>query len=197
MPRPASQPPKPAGSIDLRYSAGYFTFAEIFSGWRNSPADAQALTAAQRPAPASAASTATTRPLASIGCWSLAERWLAATPHTARLPRRQMPAAGPQAEKRLAGLPPGDDADRARHRPDRQDRYPALLPAERPRPAITAERRRSAALHDRQARPSWQRHLRRPGPGAGAAAARRRSCPDPSPYRPRPRSRRSDSSAGP
>ena len=38
------QPAKPAGAIDIRYSAGYFTFAETFSGWRNSPADAAALT---------------------------------------------------------------------------------------------------------------------------------------------------------
>lgn len=38
------QPPKPAGAVDIRYSAGYFTFAETFSGWRNSPADAAALT---------------------------------------------------------------------------------------------------------------------------------------------------------
>lgn len=38
------QPSKPAGIRDVRYSAGYFTFAETFSGWRNSPADASALT---------------------------------------------------------------------------------------------------------------------------------------------------------
>jgi len=38
------QPAKPAGTIQIRYSAGYFTFAETFSGWRNSPADAPALT---------------------------------------------------------------------------------------------------------------------------------------------------------
>lgn len=38
-----TQPPKPAGVLDIRYSAGYFTFAETFSGWRNSPADAPAL----------------------------------------------------------------------------------------------------------------------------------------------------------
>ena len=37
------QPAKPAGAIDIRYSAGYFTFAETFSGWRNSPTDAPAL----------------------------------------------------------------------------------------------------------------------------------------------------------
>jgi uncharacterized protein YkwD len=37
------QPPKPAGTVQIRYSAGYFTFAETFSGWRNSPADAPAL----------------------------------------------------------------------------------------------------------------------------------------------------------
>ena len=38
------QPAKPAAAIQIRYSAGYFTFAETFSGWRNSPADAPALT---------------------------------------------------------------------------------------------------------------------------------------------------------
>ena len=38
------QPAKPAGATQVRYSAGYFTFAETFSGWRNSPADAPALT---------------------------------------------------------------------------------------------------------------------------------------------------------
>lgn len=38
------QPPKPAGALQIRYSAGYFTFAETFSGWRNSAADAPALT---------------------------------------------------------------------------------------------------------------------------------------------------------
>ena len=37
------QPAKPAGTLDIRYSAGYFTFAETFSGWRNSAADAAAL----------------------------------------------------------------------------------------------------------------------------------------------------------
>lgn len=37
------QAAKPAGTLDVRYSAGYFTFAETFSGWRNSPADAAAL----------------------------------------------------------------------------------------------------------------------------------------------------------
>jgi len=36
-------PPKPAGAVQIRYSAGYFTFAETFSGWRNSPQDAPAL----------------------------------------------------------------------------------------------------------------------------------------------------------
>jgi uncharacterized protein YkwD len=38
------QPTKPAGATQVRYSAGYFTFAETFSGWRNSPPDASALT---------------------------------------------------------------------------------------------------------------------------------------------------------
>lgn len=37
------QPPRPAGAVEVRYSAGYFTFAETFSGWRNSKADAAAL----------------------------------------------------------------------------------------------------------------------------------------------------------
>ncbi|MEO6395760.1 MAG: CAP domain-containing protein [Devosia sp.] len=36
-------PAKPAGALDIRYSAGYFTFAETFSGWRGSPADAAVL----------------------------------------------------------------------------------------------------------------------------------------------------------
>ncbi|HVY51710.1 MAG TPA: CAP domain-containing protein [Devosia sp.] len=38
-----NQPAKPAGALQIRYSAGYFTFAETFSGWRNSPTDAPAL----------------------------------------------------------------------------------------------------------------------------------------------------------
>jgi uncharacterized protein YkwD len=42
--RTGKQPPKPQGALQIRYSAGYFTFAETFSGWRNSPADAPALT---------------------------------------------------------------------------------------------------------------------------------------------------------
>ena len=37
------QPAKPTGTVQIRYSAGYFTFAETFSGWRNSPTDAPAL----------------------------------------------------------------------------------------------------------------------------------------------------------
>ena len=37
------QPAKPSGVVQIRYSAGYFTFAETFSGWRNSPTDAPAL----------------------------------------------------------------------------------------------------------------------------------------------------------
>jgi uncharacterized protein YkwD len=41
--RTGKQPPKPQGVMQIRYSAGYFTFAETFSGWRNSPADATAL----------------------------------------------------------------------------------------------------------------------------------------------------------
>jgi uncharacterized protein YkwD len=38
-----SVPALPAGAVLLRVSAGYPTFAETFSGWRNSPADAAAL----------------------------------------------------------------------------------------------------------------------------------------------------------
>lgn len=38
-------PPKsPAGAVGMRSSAGYANFAETFSGWRNSPADAAVLT---------------------------------------------------------------------------------------------------------------------------------------------------------
>jgi uncharacterized protein YkwD len=36
-------PALPAGAVLLRVSAGYPTFAETFSGWRNSPNDAAAL----------------------------------------------------------------------------------------------------------------------------------------------------------
>ncbi len=36
-------PKLPAGAVAMRVSAGYATFAETFSGWRNSPADAQVL----------------------------------------------------------------------------------------------------------------------------------------------------------
>ncbi len=39
-----TQPPRPAGAVEIRYSAGYYNFAETFSGWRNSPADSAALT---------------------------------------------------------------------------------------------------------------------------------------------------------
>ena len=34
--RTGRQAPKPEGSSEIRYSAGYSTFAETFSGWRNS-----------------------------------------------------------------------------------------------------------------------------------------------------------------
>ncbi len=38
-------PPRtPAGAAGMRVSAGYATFAETFSGWRNSPDDARVLT---------------------------------------------------------------------------------------------------------------------------------------------------------
>ena len=40
-------PARPDGSVEIRFSAGYFTFAETFSGWRNSPADAAGLASAQ------------------------------------------------------------------------------------------------------------------------------------------------------
>lgn len=39
-----TQLPKPTGAVEVRYSAGYYNFAETFSGWRNSPADSAALT---------------------------------------------------------------------------------------------------------------------------------------------------------
>ena len=42
--RNGRQPTKPQGTLDVRYSAGYPTFAEVFSGWRNSEADAKMLT---------------------------------------------------------------------------------------------------------------------------------------------------------
>ena len=34
--RTGRQAPKPEGTMEIRYSAGYATFAETFSGWRNS-----------------------------------------------------------------------------------------------------------------------------------------------------------------
>ena len=36
-------PKSPAGAVGMRTSAGYPNFAETFSGWRNSPADAAVL----------------------------------------------------------------------------------------------------------------------------------------------------------
>jgi hypothetical protein len=39
-------PKLPPGATAIRVSAGYNTFAETFSGWRNSPADASALATA-------------------------------------------------------------------------------------------------------------------------------------------------------
>jgi uncharacterized protein YkwD len=36
-------PALPAGAVAMRVSAGYANFAETFSGWRNSPADAAAI----------------------------------------------------------------------------------------------------------------------------------------------------------
>ena len=41
-------PPAVPPGLGSRFSAGYTTFAETFSGWRSSPADAQALAAGQR-----------------------------------------------------------------------------------------------------------------------------------------------------
>lgn len=41
--RSGTPPALPAGAIGLRISAGYANFAETFSGWRNSPADAAAI----------------------------------------------------------------------------------------------------------------------------------------------------------
>lgn len=38
-------PKTPAGLVGMKLSAGYATFAETFSGWRNSPADAAGLNA--------------------------------------------------------------------------------------------------------------------------------------------------------
>ena len=37
------QSPKPEGTIEIRYSAGYYNFAETFSGWRQSPETSAAL----------------------------------------------------------------------------------------------------------------------------------------------------------
>lgn len=39
-------PPPPGGVLTMRLSAGYLTFADVFSGWRNSPPDASALATA-------------------------------------------------------------------------------------------------------------------------------------------------------
>ncbi|HTM79378.1 MAG TPA: CAP domain-containing protein [Devosia sp.] len=38
-------PPKTPAGITMKLSAGYATFAETFSGWRNNPADAAGMTA--------------------------------------------------------------------------------------------------------------------------------------------------------
>ena len=40
-------PARPAGATNMRLSAGYTNFAETFSGWRNSPADADVLALAE------------------------------------------------------------------------------------------------------------------------------------------------------
>lgn len=41
--RTGTAPKLPVGAAGMRVSAGYATFAETFSGWRNSPADAEVL----------------------------------------------------------------------------------------------------------------------------------------------------------
>lgn len=41
--RTGAQPTLPAGAVAMRLSAGYTTFAEVFSGWRAMPSDAAAL----------------------------------------------------------------------------------------------------------------------------------------------------------
>lgn len=41
--RTGKLPRTPAGATGMRVSAGYANFAETFSGWRNSPADAGAI----------------------------------------------------------------------------------------------------------------------------------------------------------
>lgn len=43
--RTEAAPTMPEGVVAMRVSAGYATFAETFSGWRNAPADAQVLAA--------------------------------------------------------------------------------------------------------------------------------------------------------
>lgn len=45
--RTGNVPGLPDGTIAVRVSAGYANFAETFSGWRNSPPDAQVLSAVQ------------------------------------------------------------------------------------------------------------------------------------------------------
>ena len=44
MPQTGTAPKTPAGVASMKLSAGYATFAETFSGWRNNPADAAGLT---------------------------------------------------------------------------------------------------------------------------------------------------------
>lgn len=45
--RSGNAPRRPDGVVGMRSSAGYANFAETFSGWRNSPADAAVLTERQ------------------------------------------------------------------------------------------------------------------------------------------------------
>ncbi|KKB77937.1 hypothetical protein VW35_12390 [Devosia soli] len=52
-------PATPQGLLVMKLSAGYATFAETFSGWRNSPADASGLAASATKAGVAAAYNAT------------------------------------------------------------------------------------------------------------------------------------------
>lgn len=47
--------PKTPGGVTMKLSAGYATFAETFSGWRNNPADAAGMTASATKAGVAAA----------------------------------------------------------------------------------------------------------------------------------------------
>ena len=45
--RTGRQPAKPEGATEVRYSAGYATFADTFSGWRNSGQETQVMSGGQ------------------------------------------------------------------------------------------------------------------------------------------------------